>query len=41
VWATGQAGAAVQVSIGRGNRNTAITIASTDRVSILKAPFIH
>jgi S1-C subfamily serine protease len=41
VWATGPAGAAVQVSLGRGNRNTAVTIASTDRVSILKAPFIH
>ena len=41
VWATGSAGASVQVSLGRGNRNTAVTIASTDRLSILKAPFIH
>jgi S1-C subfamily serine protease len=41
VWATGPAGTSVQVSLGRGNRNTAVTIASTDRVSILKAPFLH
>ena len=41
VWATGPAGASVQVSLGRGNRNTAVTIASTDRLSILKAPHIH
>jgi S1-C subfamily serine protease len=41
VWATGPAGAPVQVSLGRGNRNTAVTIASTDRLKILKAPFIH
>ena len=41
VWATGPAGAPVQVSLGRGNRNTAVTIASTDRLSILKAPHIH
>ena len=41
VWASGPAGSSVQVSLGRGTRNTAVTIASTDQGSILKAPFFH
>ena len=41
VWATGPAGAPVQVSIGRGNRTTSITVESTDRARILKAPRLH
>ncbi len=41
VWATGSAGCAVQVSLGRGTRNTSVTIPSTDRASILKSPRLH
>ena len=41
VWASGQAGAAVQVRLGRGNRTAAVTVTSTDRASILKSPRIH
>jgi len=41
VWASGPAGCAVQVSLGRGNRNTSVTIPSTDRASILKSPRLH
>ena len=41
VWASGDAGAQVQVSLGRGNRNTLVTIPSTDRASILKSPRLH
>ncbi len=41
VWASGPAGSSVQVSLGRGNRNTSITIPSTDRASILKSPRLH
>ena len=41
VWASGPAGAQVQVSLGRGNRNTSVTIPSTDRASILKSPRLH
>ena len=41
VWASGPAGSSVQVSLGRGTRNTAVTIASADQGSILKAPFFH
>ena len=41
VWASGPAGCGVQVSLGRGNRNTSITIPSTDRASILKPPRLH
>lgn len=41
VWASGAAGAAVHVSLGRGNRAAAVTIASMDRTSILKTPLIH
>ncbi|GAC1344222.1 MAG: S1C family serine protease [Acetobacteraceae bacterium] len=41
VWASGPAGCAVQVSLGRGNRNTSVTIPSTDRATILKSPRLH
>ena len=41
VWASGPAGADVQVSLGRGNRTTAVTVTSTDRASILKSPRLH
>ncbi len=41
VWASGHAGASVHVSLGRGNRAASVTIASTDRDSILKAPRLH
>jgi len=41
VWASGSAGCAVQLSLGRGNRNTSITIPSTDRASVLKSPRLH
>ena len=41
VWASGPAGAAVQVQLGRGNRTAAITVTSTDRASHLKTPRLH
>jgi len=41
VWASGPAGAAVQVQLGRGNRTAAITVTSTDRASHLKSPRLH
>ncbi len=41
VWASGPAGAAVQVSVGRGGRTSAVTVTSTDRASILKTPRLH
>ncbi len=41
VWASGPAGSSVQVSLGRGNRNTLVTIPSADRASILKSPRLH
>ena len=41
VWASGPAGTEVQVSLGRGNRAASVTIASTDRARILKAPSLH
>ncbi len=41
VWASGPAGAPVQISLGRGNRNTSVIIPSTDRASILKTPRLH
>ena len=41
VWATGPAGCPVQVSLGRGNRNTSVTIPSADRSTILKSPRLH
>lgn len=41
VWASGPAGADVQVSLGRGNRTAAVTVTSTDRASVLKSPRLH
>ena len=41
VWASGPAGSDVQVSLGRGNRTSAVTVTSTDRASILKSPRLH
>ena len=41
VWATGAAGVPVRFSLGRGSRASSVTIASTDRMSILKAPSVH
>ena len=41
VWASGPAGSAVEVSLGRGNRTSAVTVTSTDRASILKTPRLH
>ena len=41
VWASGTAGAAVQVRLGRGNRTTAITVTSIDRAKHLKSPQLH
>jgi len=41
VWASGPAGAPVKFSLGRGNRTALVTVASTDRSSILKAPSVH
>jgi len=41
VWASGPAGAAVQVSLGRGNRTAAITVTSADHASHLKSPRLH
>lgn len=41
VWASGPAGCSVQVSVGRGNRNTSVMIPSTDRATILKTPRHH
>ena len=41
VWAAGPAGSPVQVSLGRGTKTASVTIASTDRARILKAPSLH
>lgn len=41
VWASGPAGASVHVSLGRGNRAAAVTIASVDRTRVLKSPSMH
>ena len=41
VWASGPAGSDVKVSLGRGNRTSAVTVTSTDRASILKSPRLH
>ena len=41
VWASGPAGTPVHVSLGRGERNASVTIASADRSAILKAPSVH
>ncbi len=41
VWASGPAGTPVQVSLGRGNRNTSIIIPSVDRAAVLKSPRLH
>ena len=41
VWASGPAGATVQVSLGRGNRTAAIAVTSADRASHLKSPRLH
>ena len=41
VWASGPAGATVQVSLGRGNRTAAINVTSADRASHLKSPRLH
>ena len=41
VWASGPAGAPVQVSLGRGNRTAAVTVTSADQASILKSPRFH
>lgn len=41
VWASGPAGAPVQVSLGRGGRTSAVTVTSIDRASILKSPRLH
>ncbi len=41
VWASGPAGTQVHVSLGRGNRAASVTIDSTDRARILKAPSLH
>jgi len=41
VWATGPAGCSVQVSLGRGSRNTSVTIPTADRSAILKSPRLH
>jgi S1-C subfamily serine protease len=41
VWASGPAGSPVQISLGRGNRNTSVTIPSADRATVLKAPRLH
>ena len=41
VWASGPAGAAVQVRLGRGSKTAAITVTSTDRASHLKSPRLH
>jgi len=41
VWASGPAGAAVQVRLGRGNRTAAISVTSADRATYLKSPRLH
>lgn len=41
VWASGPAGCPVQVSLGRGSRNTSVTIPSADRAASLKSPRLH
>lgn len=41
VWASGPAGSAVKVSLGRGNRTASVTVTSTDRATILKSPRLH
>lgn len=41
VWASGPAGSPVQVSLGRGNRNTSVTIPSAEHGAILKSPRLH
>ena len=41
VWASGPAGAPVQVKLGRGSKTTAVTVTSTDRASHLKSPRLH
>ena len=41
VWAAGSAGAKIQFSLGRGTRAASVTIASTDRTTILKSPSVH
>ena len=41
VWAAGPAGSVVEIAIGRGNRNTVISVTSIDRATILKSPRLH
>ncbi|MBV8914012.1 MAG: serine protease, partial [Acetobacteraceae bacterium] len=41
LWASGPVGSPVQVSLGRGNRNTSVTIPSADRSAVLKSPRLH
>ncbi len=41
VWASGPAGAPVQVRLGRGSKTAAITVTSADRASHLKSPRLH
>ncbi len=41
VWASGPAGSPVEISLGRGSRNTSVVIPSADRLSILKSPRMH
>ena len=41
VWASGSAGAAVTLTISRGDRVTDVSIASASRASFLKTPLMH
>ena len=41
VWATGHAGAQVRLRVGRGRRETTVTVTSSDRAAFLKAPRLH
>ncbi len=41
VWSTGTAGAAVSLTLGRGNRAVSITVPSADRSQFLKRPSLH
>ena len=41
VWSTGSAGAAISLTLGRGNRALSISVPSVDRNKFLKRPSLH
>ena len=41
IWSVGPAGASVRLTLGRGDRETNVTIASADRARFLISPSLH